>query len=720
MYINFNSEKNRFTLDTQNTRYIFDIIHEKHPVHIYYGKKNENIELKYEPLLYSFAPYYDESDQAFGPDVYPAELPCFGSGDFRGTSIKIKNKNGDSVCLFEYEGYNIFNGRKELPGLPFAEADYNTETLELQLIDPVTSCKIKLYYTVFPKEDVISRYMTIENCSGGNAVIEKCMSLSLDIPRCDFDMISLYGGYAQERNYQRNPLMHGIQSVCSRRGASSAHFNPFIAICDRDASENKGEVFGFNFVFSGNFLDEVEVDQQSTTRVQIGLGYENFTWLLHDGESFTTPEAVMTYSDCGINQMSRNFHSFIRNHILPPEPFDKRPVVLNTWEACFFDIDEEEMMRFAKSAAECGTDMLVMDDGWFGARNDDSAGLGDWYVNTKKFKNGLASFVNKIKAHGIKFGIWVEPEMVNPDSDLFRAHPEWCLQVTGRKNLLSRHQLVLDMGNPAVIEYLKNIFSKTFEGVELDYFKWDMNRHMSEVGSTYLPTERQGETAYRYMLGVYELLRFFREQFPNAMIESCSGGGGRYDLGMMKYGTMIWTSDNTYPKARIKIQYSSLLAYPASTMSCHVSNPENVCANPSELKFRYEVALGGALGYEMHLPNASKEIRDTVKQQIINYREYEDLILRGDYYSLYNPFECDIDAHYYANGDHSRVLLSVLEVHGMRERKYRISIPGVDPAGTYYDKISDKTYTGGQLIHGFDYRTHDRDPVSQMWYFIKQ
>lgn len=720
MCIKYNAENSRFILDTKNTRYVFEIILGKYPVHLYYGAKNDNIELKFDPVLYSFAPYFDDKYPALSPDTYPAELPCFGSGDFRTTSIKIKNKNGDSVCFFEYEGHKIFNGRLDLPGLPFAEADEYTETLELQLIDRVTNCKIKLYYTVFPNEDIISRYMTIENLSGSDAVIEKCMSISVDLPRCDYDMISLYGGHAQERNYQRNHLMHGMQSISSRRGASSAHFNPFIAICDRDADETKGDVYGFNFVFSGNFLDEVEVDQQSTTRVQIGLGSENFSWLLHDGESFTSPEAIMTFSENGINQMSRNFHAFTRAHILPPEPFEKRPVVLNTWEACFFDIDEKEMLRFAESAAECGTDMLVMDDGWFGARNDDTAGLGDWYVNTSKFKNGLASFVDKVKAHGIKFGIWVEPEMINPDSDLYRAHPEWCLQVKGRRNLLSRQQLVLDMANPEVIKYLKDIFTKTFDGVSLDYFKWDMNRHMSEVGSIYLPLERQGETAYRYMLGVYELLSFFRKQFPNAMIETCSGGGGRYDLGMMKYGTMIWASDNTYPKARIKIQYSSLLAYPATTMSCHVSNPENVCTKPAELKFRYEVALGGALGYEMHLPNASQEIRDTVKQQIINYREYEDIILRGDYYSLYNPYECDICAYYYTDRNHDRILMSALEVHGMRERKYRLAIPGADPNATYYDKIGDKTYSGKQLIYGFDYKTHDADPASQMWYFIKQ
>ena len=720
MYIHYNAKKSRFCLDTKNTRYIFDICNGRYPIHIYYGKKDDDIKPEWNPIRYSFSPFFRNEEPELSPDTYPAELPCFGSGDFRTTAIKIRNLNGDSVCLFEYDGYRIFSGRVELPGLPYAEADENTETLELQLIDKVINCRVNLYYTVFPEEDVISRYMTVVNHSGGDAVIEKLMSLTVDLQRCDYDMISLYGGHANERNYQRTPLICGTQSICSRRGASSPQFNPFIALCDKNANERNGEVYGFNFVFSGNFLDEIDVDQQQTTRVQVGLGSENFSWLLKDGESFTSPEAVMTFSSTGIGQMSRNFHSFIRNHILPPEPFEKRPVVLNSWEACLFDIDEAEMLRFAEAAAQCGADMLVMDDGWFGERNNANAGLGDWYVNRKKFKNGLAPFVDKVKANGIKFGIWVEPEMVNPDSELYRAHPDWCLQVKGRKNLLSRQQLVLDMANPKVVQYLKNIFAKTFDGVSIDYFKWDMNRHMTEVGSTALPPERQGEAAYRYMLGVYELLTFFRKQFPNAMIETCSGGGGRYDLGMMKYGTMIWASDNTFPKSRIKIQYSSLLAYPASTMSCHVSNPNNVCANPLELKYRYEVALGGALGYELHLPNASQEIRETIKEQIERYREYEDLILRGDHYSLCNPFESNISAYYYADKEHSRILLSAIEVYGVKAKKYCLTIPGAQPDAVYCDRISGKSYSGRQLISGIDYYTHVVDPMSQMWYFVKQ
>ena len=711
------AESNRFIIDTQNTRYIFEILENKYPVHIYYGKKDDDIASVWSPIQCSFSPYYNEEKQHISPDTYPFELPCFGSGDYRATAIRIKNKNGDSICQFEYEGYRIFKGRIELPGLPYATADSNTETLELQLIDKLTNCGVKLYYTVFPEEDVISRYITVTNNGDHDAVIEKLMSLSLDLPGCYYDMISLYGSHSNERNYQRMPLFFGTQSICSRRGASSHQFNPFISICDKNANEKTGNVYGFNFVFSGNFLDEVDVDQQETTRVQIGLGSENFTWLLRSGESFTSPEAIMTFSSAGIGQMSRNFHNFIRKHILPPEPFARRPVVLNTWEACYFDIDEAEMLRFAEAAANCGIDMLVMDDGWFGKRNNDQAGLGDWFYNKNKFKNGLAAFVNSVKSRGIKFGIWIEPEMVNPDSELYRAHPDWCLKAVGRENLLCRHQLVLDMTNPEVIHYLKESFGKAFEGVSIDYFKWDMNRHLSEVGTSNLPCERQGETAYRYMLGVYELLAFFRKKFPNTMIETCSGGGGRYDLGMMKYGTMIWTSDNTYPKTRAKIQYSSLLAYPASTMSCHVSDPDN---NLAALKYRYDVAIGGALGYELHLPNASEEIKNAIAEQIRCYRTYEDLILRGDYYSLINPFECNLNAYYYADAAHDRILLSAIEIYSSKAKPYCLAIPGAQPDATYYDNIGKKTYSGRQLISGIPYYTHAADSVSQIWYFTKQ
>lgn len=716
MAISVNKEQNLFRLETSNTTYAFQIFDGVYPVHLYYGKKGQEFP-EYKLEILDFSPYYEKDMASYRAGTCMAEYVGFDSGDYRSSSLKVQNQDGNAVTILTYQGYRIFDGREALEGLPFAEADEKTQTLEIMLRDEYTQLDVKLYYTVFPDEDVITRYVKITNMGTDAVVIEKCMSLLVDLPRKDFDMISLYGDQNYERSVQRHPLMYGMQSIGSRRGASSPQFNPFFALCDHNATQTTGEAYGFNFVFSGNFTNEVEVDYLKKTRVQVGLGSENFRWKLEANESFMTPEAVMTYSAEGLGQMSRNFHRFTRRHILPKEPFAHRPVVLNTWEACYFNIDEDVMEEFAKSAAEAGIDMLVMDDGWFGARNDATAGLGDWYPNPQKFKNGLKSFVDKMKSYGLKFGIWVEPEMVNPDSDLYRSHPEWCIACPGREKMMGRTQWVLDMGNPDVIGYLKEMFQKTFEGIDIDYFKWDMNRHLSQVGSGYLPADRQGETAYRHILGVYELLRWFGKQFPNAMIETCSGGGGRYDLGMMKYGTMIWTSDNTWPDARIKIQYGSMMAYPASTMSCHVSNHE-VCEDAECHKFRFEVALGGALGYEMHLPKSSEALKDRIKEQIVTYRKYEDLILRGDYYSMLSPYETNYSAYYYTDEKKEKILVSFLQQKSEKPQEICLPIEVAKEGKVYVDECTGETYTGEELRKGLLVQSAENDHHSRMWYLI--
>lgn len=718
MSIKYIEERNLFVIQTENTEYAFQIVYGKHPVHLYYGAKEGAEYADYKEWVVSYAPYHKEHHLTYVPDTAMLEYSGYDSGDYRASSLKIRNKNGDCATFLDYKEYRIFNGRLELKGLPFADADEKTETLEITLADDLTGAEVKLYYTVFAEEDVISRSVVITNRSEDKMVIEKCMSLTLDLPNHDYDMISLHGQHYKERMYQRVPLHHGLQSIFSRRGYSSHHYNPFFALCSHEANEAEGEAFGFNFVFSGSFADEVEVCQIGRTRIQVGLGEENFQWHLNAGESFVSPEAIMTFTDRGIGQMSRNFHKFIRKRILPPEPFEKRPVVLNTWEACYFNIDQAEMLRFAETAAKCGCDMLVMDDGWFGQRNNDWAALGDWYENKEKFPDGLKAFAEKVKSCGVKFGIWIEPEMVNDDSDLYRAHPDWCIHCRGRERMPSRQQLVLDMGNPQVVQYLKDIFSKTFDCVPIDYFKWDMNRNISQAGSAILPPERQGEVYYRYMLGTYELYRWFKEKYPNAMIENCSGGGGRYDLGMMKYSTMIWTSDNTLPWDRIAIQYSSMLGYPAATMSCHVANHGSSCEDPVQLKYGWEVAMGGALGYELHLPNASDAVKEAVKKQIEIYRTYEDLILRGEYYSILNPFETNYSAYYYTDG--RDILLSFLQRYEDTDGEVLLSVSGADPAATYVESRSGVKYSGAELLAGIVATTDTTKFNSHMWHFVKQ
>ncbi len=712
MSIRFIKDKKRFIINTKHTTYAFDVVLDHYLYHTYYGKRTSSLP---DPSFHtvSFSPYLPGLSEAQSPDVFPQECSFYGSGDFRPNALRLST-DGTGVSDFVYHSYRIFKGRMALDGLPAARADERTQTLEITLLDSVSGCRLMLYYTVFSDVDVISRYMIVENNGGTCATIEKCMSLMLDLNRSDLDMISLYGSHCNELNFQRAALHHGTQSVYSKRGASSHQYNPFIALCDHSANEERGEVYGFNFVYSGSFLNEVDVDQLGHTRVLVGLGSDCFTWRLQPGEVFCSPEAIMTYSPAGIGAMTRNLHRFARAHILPKAAHVPHPVVLNTWEACYFDIDQDKLIRFAKEAGETGFDMLVMDDGWFGLRNHDRAGLGDWYENPAKFPDGLASFVEKIKAQGVKFGIWVEPEMVNPDSELYRAHPDWALQTEGREPLRSRHQLVLDMSNPAVIEYLIDRFDRTFQGIEIDYFKWDMNRHMSNVGSCRLPADKQGEIFFRYMKGVYRLFDWFAARFPNAVIETCSGGGGRYDLGMMPYGIQIWTSDNTDPYARTMIQSSALIAYPAMTMSCHVSNPHE---NLGSLDYRYKVALGGMLGYELNILNMSEEVKQTIAAQIAQYKSLEHIIRLGDYYSLASPTKYDYSAYYYASSDARELLLTVIEKRGCpagSTKRLRIKAARTD--ALYTNVITGKTYSGEELRAGIRIGLNGTDDSAHLLY----
>lgn len=719
MAIKFQRSNGIFTLTTKRTAYAFQIAHGKYPVHIYYGKKGGEIK-PWDPYVVSFSPYLEQFGNCWSPDIFPQEVSFFGAGDFRTSALRLSGKDGNSVTSFDYRCYRYIDGIAPIPGLPQARGGEDVKTLCITMEDKVTGCLLNLYYTVFYDCDVITRHMELINKSADDVVIEKCMSMTLDLQNDEYDMISLYGGHYDERNYCRRAIAPGNQNIFSRRGASSPQFNPFFALCDKKATETKGDVYGFNLVYSGSFLAEVEVDQMGHTRVQTGLGSECFRYTLKGGESFVSPEAVMTYSNKGIGEMSRNFHKFVLNHILPEKAVkNPHPVVLNTWEACYFNIDEEKLVAFAEESAKCGFDMLVMDDGWFGARNHDHAGLGDWTPNLNKFKNGLKSFVDRVKAKGISFGIWIEPEMVNPDSDLYRAHPDWCLRVPGRPTSLSRDQLVLDMSNPAVIDYLKQSFSKTFEGVSIDYFKWDMNRHLSEVGSAALPPKQQSEVFFRYQKGVYELIEWFNQTYPNAMIETCSGGGGRYDLGMMCYGWQIWASDNTHPYDRIWMQRSALLGYPAATMSCHVSNPGE---NEKSLDFRYKVAVGGMLGYELNILNMTTPIKEIMSRQTKEYHQYESIIRTGTYYNLACPFEKCYDCHYYANEDNTQFLFGVSFKRSAKAGFVTSSmkIAQADKNATYRDLLSDKVYSGEELKNGLKFEATGEEYDAKLFWFVKE
>ncbi len=735
MPISFKRDGSIFKLSTKNTLYVFDVVNGA-LVNRYYGKKlgaNYVTHAEFEDPLLSFAPYRTEETLFFSRDNQTLEYSYYGSGDFRTTPLRIRNRDGNTVTDFLYVSHKIRKGRVEIPNLPQAKADDKTETLDIKLEDKVSGCELHLYYTVFYDCDVISRYASVTNKSGGDVVIEKWMSLMLDIRGRELDILNLAGDYGFERTYpDRTPVTRGNYSIQSRRGGSSHHMNPFIAVCDRKADENRGDVYGFNLVYSGSFLDEVEgsyMDEKiyrGLTRIQLGLGDETFSYRLRDGETVFCPEAVMTYSPTGIGTMSRNFHRFVNAHIVPPEAKNLRPVVLNSWEAFYFHIDENIMVDFAKAAKECDIDMVVMDDGWFGKRIDAMAGLGDWYENRERFRDGLRPFIKRVKDTGVKFGIWVEPEMVNPGSELFKIHPEWCIQCPNRHMSLSRSQYVLDFTNPAVIEYLKESFKKTFEGCDIDYFKWDFNRHISEPGSLYLAPEDQGSVEYRYMQGVYSLFNWFRETYPNAMIETCSGGGGRYDLGMMAVSSQIWTSDNTNPRERTYIQYGSLLAYPASVMSCHVNKPNS---DMKDFALKYKVAVNGVFGYEFNVLNASSEVKEEIRRQIKEYRTFDDVIVKGDHYRLASPYETGISAYYFQlkEGDSDRILLNAVHtngkwIRGKKKALKKVILRTADPKATYRDELSGMTVTGAELKKGFDLGAFEPDGTgfdAKMWYFVK-
>ncbi len=720
MAININD--NFITLETDNTAYTFEIMHGKYPVHHFYGAKGGNYVAEFPKPQTEFCPLYKEYRLDYSPAMLPSEFSFFGSGDFRASALKIRNMtNGSDVTLFTYKSANILKGRVEIEGLPTVDADENTETLELVLFDDANNLELKLYYTLFSDCDIISRYFVLKNLGKDDVRIEKCMMGAVDIPTKDLNIISFYGCWGQERHYQRNKVVMGNQSMFSRRGSSSHNYNPFFMLCDNDATEESGNAYAFNIVYSGSFLNEVETDHYGYTRVLQGLGQECFNYLLKSGEEFHSPEAVMTFSANGIGQASRNMHKMTRDRILPKEIFDRRPVVLNAWEAVEFNIDEKLMTELAKQTSKLGTDMLVMDDGWFGkCRMNEYDSMGDWYPNPNKFPNGLMPLVKGVKDSGINFGIWMEPEMAGHDSDIFRAHPDWILKAPNREQLIGREQYVLDMANSDVVEHLKKCITNIFANHPIDYLKWDMNRNMTEVYSPSLPPERQGESQYRYMLGVYELYSWLRKTFPNVMIENCSGGGGRFDLGMMKYSTQIWTSDNTRPIDRTYIQNGTTFGYPPATMSCHVANHNGSVEDSKLMDYAFKVAINGPLGYEFNAVEISDKARGEIKNQIAFYRSVEHLILKGDFYRLLNPEETGKYAYYFVNNDNSEILLTYLQNYDEDKNIENVlKVSRAETNAVYVDKISGKKFSGKELNNGIVINSNEKGLYSEIFYLIK-
>lgn len=704
----YNEKDKAFKLRANNTDYMMKVCEEGYLAHIYYGNKVPDEDLTYLLRLDEspFTPATNDRDRASFMDTLPFEYPCFGIGDYRESAFKIMDANGMSTCDLRYVSHKMYEGKPKLEGLPatFATEESGCSTLEITMYDKYDDIEVVLIYTAFDKLDVITRSAVITNKGEKPFKITRALSTCVDFDTDKMDMITLNGSWARERAVERCRLHHAKQLVDSCKGESSHQNNPFVALCDNNADEDKGEVFGFNFVYSGNFYAQAEVTQHKKTRFLMGINPLDFEWLLEKDESFTCPEVVMVHSDEGIGKMSRTFHDLYRNNLIRGEYKDKRrPILINNWEATYFNFDTDKLIDIAKEASKLGIEMLVMDDGWFGHRDSDNSSLGDWFVYEKKLKGGLKYLVDEVNKLGMKFGIWFEPEMISPDSELYKAHPDWAIQIKGRPLTLCREQYVLDYSRKEVRDYVYGMMKKILDSANIEYIKWDMNRQLTEVGSTTLPADRQRELWHRYVLGVYDLMDRLTTDYPHILLENCSGGGARFDPGMLYYSPQIWCSDDTDAIERLKIQHGTSMCYPCSAMGAHVSDcPNHTVGRNTPFKTRGHVAMVGTFGYELDVTRIPQEDRDAIPAQIEEFNKFNKLVRTGDHYRIGNMFEDNTwDAWEFVAKDKSEALFEFVQVLARpNERSRRIKLKGLEPEAYYYEESEpDKKISGAALMN---------------------
>ena len=702
-------EKDRiFTLQTKNTTYQMQVDRYGFLLHLYYGKKTDGCMdylLTYYDRGFSGNPYDAGEDRTYSMDTLPQEFPCYGNGDFRSTAFAVENTDGSMSCDLRYKSHKIFDGKYNLEGLPAVYAsEEEAQTLEILMEDPVTGVKVVLLYGVLPAQDIITRSVCVKNESSGKIYLNKIESASLDFLYGDYELLTFYGRHAMERNVQRVPVVHGTQKIGSVRGTSSHQYNPMMILAEKETTEDKGNCYAMSFVYSGCFQGEVLKDQLNQTRMMLGLQEEAFRYPLETGEMFQAPEVILSYSSEGMNRLSQNLHHCIRQHICRGKYKEEiRPILINSWEAAYFDFTGDTIYELAKAAKEVNIDMLVMDDGWFGKRDDDNSGLGDWFVNEKKLGGTLGNLIKRINDLGVKFGIWIEPEMVSEDSDLYRKHPDWALTVPGRNPVRSRNQLVLDFSRKEVVDEIYDQICKVLDQGNIEYVKWDMNRSLMDVYSA--TTKDQGRVLHDYVLGLYDFLERLVQRYPNLLIEGCSGGGGRFDAGMMYYTPQIWCSDNTDAIDRLRIQYGTSFGYPVSVVGSHVSAvPNHQTGRKTPLHTRGVVAMSGTFGYELNLMKLSEEEKQEIREQIEEYKSYAPIIQNGLYYRLSNPTTEEICAWEFVHTDEkeqSKVLLNIVMqvIHGNMTVNY-VKLQGLEETAVYREEKSGKRYTGAALMYG--------------------
>lgn len=621
-------------------------------------------------------------------DLMPAEYPSYGITDFRPPAIEVRNADGSSLVDLRFDSFRIFKGKPALEGLPatYAESELEAESLELVLRDELTGVEAALLYTAFAGSDAIARSVRIANRGSESVRLERVMSLALDLKDSGYDVVNLSGTWARERHLHRQNLRSGSFSIESTRGESSHQQSPFLALLSPDATEDAGTAYGFSLVYSGNFLAQADVDQFATTRVLMGVNPFDFSWLLEPGQAFQAPEAVMVHSASGLGGMSRCFHDLYRRRLHKGAWRDReRPVLANNWEGTYFDFDSGKLLAIAKSAADVGIELFVLDDGWFGKRDSDNCSLGDWVVNERKLPGGLADLAGKVNSLGLKFGLWFEPEMVSPDSDLYRAHPDWCVHVKGRTRSQARNQCVLDVTRPEVRDHVVEAVCAVIGSAPIAYVKWDMNRPLTEMGSAALPPERQREFAHRYVLGVYDMMRRVTSRFPEVLFESCSGGGGRFDAGVMHFMPQAWTSDDMDPYERLKIQWSTSLAFPASMMGAHVScSPNHTTGRESPIATRAAVAMAGAFGYELDLSALTEQDKAAIREQVAFFKQVRRLVQFGDFFRLRSPYGSDSGAWMYVSPDRSEAFAVYVAIRtAPNPPAASIKLAGLDPSSDY-------------------------------------
>lgn len=687
----FNEDSKEFHLNNGKISYLFRVIEKTSQLeHLYFGKSIRHrdhfdylIEREIRPSNNQI-----EGDHTSSLEHIRQEYPSYGTTDFRFPAHQITYPAGDKISDFRYDHHQIYQGKHQLQGLPatYVEEKEEAETLEIILKDTYSQLAIHLYYTIFTNRSVIARSAKYVNHGTETYTLDSAMSLSIDFPDKDFEMIHLNGAWARENHMERKPIITGTQSVASARGASSHAHNPFMALVRPETTEHTGEAYGFSLIYSGNFLAQVEVDTYQVTRAMIGINPFHFSWQLKPQENFQTPEAVLVYSEKGLNDMSQTFHDLYRTRLARGYWRDKeRPILINNWEATYFDFNEEKILEIARTGADLGIELFVLDDGWFGERHDDTSSLGDWFANKDKLPTGIPGLSKKIHDLGLKFGLWFEPEMISKDTKLFKEHPDWAIHVPGKRNSHGRNQFVLDFSRKEVVEGIFTQMDEILSTSEIDYIKWDMNRYISEAFSQSLPPKQQGEVFHRYILGVYSLYERLLEKYPHILFESCAGGGARFDPGMLYYAPQAWASDNTDAVERLKIQYGTSLVYPLSSIGSHVSAvPNHQVGRLTSLETRANVAFFGTFGYELDVTKMSEEEKEQMKQHIVFFKKHRKLFQQGTFTRLRSPFTKNETAWMVVSNDKTEAIVGYYEVLAKPNRPYeRLRLKGLAESVLY-------------------------------------